>query len=164
MSKCSVSIIIREMMRYYAGDIKRINHFLKVYSFAKTIGEIEQLDEDTQYILEIAAVMHDIGIKISEEKYNSSAGHYQELEGPPVAQKMLNKLDFSKEIIERVCFLIGHHHTYSGIDNIDYQILVEADFLVNIDEDNIDDDALVSVRDKIFKTKAGIEMLDNMYS
>lgn len=164
MSKCSVSIIIREMMRYYAGDIKRINHFLKVYSFAKTIGEIEQLDEDTQYILEIAAVMHDIGIKISEEKYNSSAGHYQELEGPPVAQKMLNKLDFSKEIIERVCFLIGHHHTYSGIDNIDYQILVEADFLVNIDEDNIDGDALVSVRDKIFKTKAGIEMLDNMYS
>mgnify|MGYP000340972515 FL=1 len=33
---------------------------------------------------------------------------------------------------ERVAYLIGHHHTYDKIEGMDYQILVEADFLVNI--------------------------------
>lgn len=75
--------VIQAMINYYAGDIKRINHFIKVYGFAKTIGEKEQIDKDKQEILEIAAVTHDIGIKISEKKYNSSAGSHQQTEGPP---------------------------------------------------------------------------------
>jgi HD superfamily phosphohydrolase YqeK len=86
-----ISTIINEMIKYYSKDPRRVNHFLKVFSFAKSIGELENIDKNTQEILEVAAVMHDIGIKISEEKYNSSAGNYQELEGPPVAKKMLSK-------------------------------------------------------------------------
>ena len=35
-------------------------------------------------------------------------------------------------MIRRVEYLVGHHHTYKDIDGLDYQILVEADFLVNI--------------------------------
>lgn len=157
------SIVINEMIGYYANDPRRVNHFLKVYSFSKSIGELEKLDEETQYILEIAAIMHDIGIKISEEKYNSSAGNYQEIEGPPVAREMLEKLGFHEKIIDRVCFLIGHHHTYSKIDNIDYQILIEADFLVNIYEDEIKYDSIVSIKNKYFKTKAGINFLEKLY-
>lgn len=38
------SELISEMIKYYAGDVKRINHFMKVYGFAKTIGEMEQLE------------------------------------------------------------------------------------------------------------------------
>ena len=159
----NTSIIINEMIAYYANDPRRINHFLKVYSFSKSIGELEKLDEETQYILEIAAIMHDIGIKISEEKHNSSAGNYQEIEGPPVARKMLEGLDFDEKIIDRVCFLIGHHHTYSKIDNIDYQILVEADFSVNIYEDEIKHDSIVSIKNKYFKTKAGTNFLEKLY-
>ena len=158
-----VSIVINEMIKYYAGDVKRINHFLKVYSFAKSIGELEKINNDTQYILEVAAVMHDIGIKVSEEKYNSSAGKYQELEGPIIAEKMLKNLNFNDDIIKRVCLLIGHHHTYTIICSIDYQILVEADFLVNIYEDGISSDSIKTVKNKIFKTKAGIEFLKNIY-
>ena len=150
MDICSV---INEMISYYKGDVKRINHFLKVYSFSKTIGELEKLDKDTQFILEVAAAMHDIGIKVSEEKYNSSI----------VAKEMLTKLNFSKDIIDRVCFLIGHHHTYSNIEGIDYQILVEADFLVNIFEDEINKDSIKSIKEKIFKTKSGIKILNDLY-
>lgn len=87
--------------------------------------------------LETAAVLHDIGIKISEEKYQSSAGKYQELEGPPVAAVILKKLEFPAPVTERVAYLIGHHHTYDKIEGMDYQILVEADFLVNINEDGL---------------------------
>jgi HD superfamily phosphodiesterase len=158
-----ISTIINEMIKYYSKDPRRVNHFLKVFSFAKSIGELENLDKDTQEILEVTAVMHDIGIKISEEKYNSSAGNYQEIEGPPVAREMLSKLNFNEKFIDRVCYLIGHHHTYSKIYGIDYQILIEADFLVNIYEDEIKIPQIESIKEKYFKTKAGTDFLINLY-
>lgn len=161
--KKDVSIVIDNMISYYKGDKRRINHFLKVYSFCKTIGELENLDDKAQYILELAGVTHDIGIKISEEKYNSSNGKYQEIEGPIVAKEMLESLCIDSSVVERVCYLIGHHHTYNKIDNIDYQILVEADFLVNIDEDSMGRDEIATVKSKYFKTKSGIRFLENMY-
>ena len=161
--KDKTSIIINEMISYYAKDPRRVNHFLKVFSFAKSIGELEKLNEETQDILEVAAIMHDIGIKISEEKYNSCAGNYQEIEGPPIAREILLKFKFDEKFINRVCYLIGHHHTYSKIDGIDYQILIEADFLVNIYEDEIKEAQIKSIKEKYFKTKAGTEFLINLY-
>lgn len=161
--KENIGIIINEMIKYYAGDPRRVNHFLKVFSFAKSIGELESLDNDIQDILEVAAVMHDIGIKISEEKYNSSAGNYQELEGPAVGKEMLSNLNFDKKFIDRVCYLIGNHHTYGKIDGIDYQILVEADFLVNIYEDEIKVPQIQSIKEKYFKTKSGTDFLTRLY-
>ncbi|EHI98548.1 metal dependent phosphohydrolase [Clostridium sp. DL-VIII] len=161
--KENISLIISEMIKYYAKDPRRVNHFLKVFSFAKSIGKLEKLDEKTQNILEVAAVMHDIGIKLSEEKYNSSAGNYQEIEGPPVAKEMLLKYNFDEAFIDRVCYLIGHHHTYGKIDGVDYQILIEADFLVNVYEDEIKIPQIKSIKEKYFKTKAGIEFLINLY-
>lgn len=38
--------------------------------------------------------------------------------------------------MDRVCWLVGHHHTYTDIRDLDYQILVEADCLVNLYEDD----------------------------
>lgn len=157
------SKVIDAMIQYYAGDPRRIQHFLKVHSFAKTIGELEQLSEDLLYILEIAAIVHDIGIKMSEQKYQSSAGNYQQIEGPPIAREMLDELGFDNALIERVCYLIAHHHTYKDIVGLDYQILVEADFLVNIYEDQMGEKEIKSIREKIFKTPAGLKFLDKMY-
>ena len=48
---------------------------------------------------------------------------------------MLCALGYDEAVIDRVLFLIAHHHTYTGIEGEDYQILVEADFLVNLFED-----------------------------
>lgn len=151
------------MLEYYAGDPKRVNHFIKVYGFAKAIGEAEGLDEKTQLVLEIAALTHDIGIKNSERKYNSSAGNHQQVEGPPEARKLLKQLNAEPELIERVCWLIAHHHTYTDINGMDYQILVEADFIVNAYEDNMSQDAIQSVVKKVFKTKRGIEYFGLLY-
>ena len=158
-----MNTVATEMIKYYAGDKKRINHFIKVHGYAKAIGEAEELDERTMLILETAAYVHDIGIKISEEKYNSSAGKYQEIEGPPIAEEMLTKLGYDKNVIERVSYLVGHHHTYSNIDGIDYQILVESDFLVNICEDNLSKDSAMKIKEKIFKTQTGKKLLENLF-
>lgn len=155
--------LISEMIQYYSGDFKRINHFLKVYSFAKAIGENENLDSSNQEILEVAAIVHDIGIKVSEIKYNSSAGKYQELEGPGVAMELLEKLGYTDELISRVCFLIGNHHTYTDIKELDHQILIEADFLVNIFEEEISIEAIKRIETKIFKTSTGNMYLKNLY-
>lgn len=155
--------VVSRMISYYAGDPKRIQHFIKVHSLAKLIGEAENLDADTLNILETAAIVHDIGIKRSEEKYHSSAGNYQELEGPAPAEDLLTSLSYPRPVIDRVCWLVGHHHTYRDIRGIDYQILVEADFLVNIYEDGMDTDGIVHVRDRIFKTETGKRLLDTMY-
>ena len=159
----TISTVITEMMKYYKGDPKRIQHFMKVYQFGKLIGELEGLDENQQRILETACVVHDIGIKESEKKYNSSAGNYQELEGPPIAKELLMSFEYTKEEIERICWLVGHHHTYKNIEGIDYQILVEADFLVNAWEDGMSKETLHHVKDKIFVTKTGTLMLETMY-
>lgn len=107
--------------------------------------------------------MHDIGIKESERKYNSSSGSYQEIEGPPIAREILYDLKLESEFIDRVCYLIGNHHTYRKIDDIDFQILIEADFLVNAFEDNLSDQSIANMKDKFFKTICGISILESMY-
>ena len=155
----NIGRVINAMIGYYTGDIRRINHFLKVYSFAKTIGELEGLDERTRLILEIAAVTHDIGIKNSEKKYNSSAGNYQQIEGPPEARRLLEDLGVDRSIIERVCWLIAHHHNYKDVRGSDYQILLEADFLVNAFEDSMSVDSMIKFRNTIFKTESGKRLL-----
>ena len=124
--------LILKMISYDHGSPARIQHFLKVHSFAKTIAVFEHLDEKTLFITEAAAIVHDIGIRLCLEKYGDGNGKLQEKEGPALAEQMLSELGFEKDVIERVSFLVGHHHTYTGIDGLDYQILVEADFLVNL--------------------------------
>ena len=120
------------MIELYSGDAKRIQHFCKVHSYAKLIAETENVDRKCLFILEAAALTHDIGIHICEEKYGNCNGKLQEKEGPVIAEKLLRELGFEDVVSERVQYLIAHHHTYDNIDGIDYQILVEADFLVNI--------------------------------
>ena len=44
--------VCEAMLQYYTGDAKRIQHFIKVHSFAKLIGEMENLSSDEQYVLE----------------------------------------------------------------------------------------------------------------
>lgn len=151
------------MIAYNSGDAKHIQHFIKVHALAKLIGEEEKLDVETQYVLEAAALTHDIGIRNSEQKYGSCNGKQQELEGPPEAEKLLQKLGFAPEVTERVCWLIAHHHTYNGITGADYQILVEADFLVNLYEDGVGMDAVKTAYARIFKTQAGKNICRTMY-
>ena len=151
------------MIELYKGDAKRIQHFCKVHSYAKLIAETENVDKECLFIIEAAALTHDIGIHFCEEKYGNCNGKLQEKEGPAIAEKMLKELGFDQDVSDRVQYLIAHHHTYNNIDGLDYQILVEADFLVNIYEDHLIPQAIENIREKIFRTKSGLYLLDNMY-
>ena len=156
--------LILKMVEFDKGDPKRIQHFMKVYEFAHIIGVKENIDENTLLILDIASIMHDIGIHPAEVKYGSANGKLQEQEGPAYAREMLAEFqEISPEQIERVCYLIGHHHTYENVEGIDYRILLEADFLVNAYEDNLNRDAIIHFRDKIFETQTGVYLLNTMF-
>jgi HD domain len=152
-----------DMIAYYDGNPKRIQHFTKVHSYARLIGIGEELDDASLFILEAAAYTHDIGIRVAEEKYGRCDGKLQEQEGPIIAQKMLSQLGFENYIVERICFLIGHHHTYDNIDGLDYQILVEADFLVNLYEDDAGNRAIDKAYKRIFKTETGKKIFRLMF-
>lgn len=152
-----------KMIEFYKGDAARIQHTLKVHSFAKLIGEEEQLESQCLFILEAAALTHDIGIKPAEEKYGSCNGKYQEELGPAYAEDMLKGLGFHDNAIARVSYLVGHHHTYDGVDGIDYRVLLEADFLVNLYEDHASKEAVQAAIENIFRTETGIRICTQMF-
>lgn len=159
-----LATLMLQMVELYHGDPRRIHHFVKVHNFAAVIGSLERLDQETQFILEAAAIVHDIGIHISEEKYGNCNGKNQEKEGPALAKIILEKVGgFSDAQIGRICYLVGHHHTYNGVDGLDYQILLEADFLVNAYEDELDKDAREAFVKKIFKTPTGKRLIGDMF-
>jgi HD superfamily phosphodiesterase len=158
-----ISRVMNEMIRYFKNDPRRINHALKVYGFAAAISGAEKVSEKESTVINLTAILHDIGIKEAEKKYNSTAGNYQEIEGPPIARQILENLGIDNNIIQRVCHLIGNHHSYQKINGLDFQIIVEADFLVNIFEDQMAAEAIKSIRQKYFKTGQGIALLDSIY-
>lgn len=143
------------MMEHDGGDPRRIQHFLKVHALARLIGRAEGLDGQALLTLEAAALTHDIGIRPAEQKYGSCAGPLQEQEGPAPARAILTGLGFDDALVERVCWLIAHHHTYENVDDPDYRILLEADFLVNLHEGGAERDKVLSAYEGIFRTGAG---------
>ena len=61
----------------------------------------------------------------------------------------------TRKQIERVAYLVGHHHTYTDIDGVDYQILIEADYIVNACESGCSKQNISNFIDKIMKTASG---------
>lgn len=150
-------------MDFFRGDARRIQHLTKVHAYAALIGRMEGLDAATQAILEAAAVVHDVGIKPAEAQYGSCGGKLQEELGPAEARTLLTAAGYTPEETERVAWLVGHHHTYDPIEGMDHQILVEADFLVNLHEDGSSPEAIRRTLDTIFRTEAGKRLLKTMF-
>ncbi len=158
-----LSKVASAMMLKNKGDRRRIEHSLKVYAYARQLGLAESIDSNLLEILEITALLHDIGIHIAEKKYGKCTSIDQEAEGPPVAWEILKGLNYSAEVIERVCYIISKHHTFTAVDNIDFQLLVEADFLVNSSEDNMSDHQIIHFAQNIFQSESGMECLRLLY-
>ncbi|MDO4620363.1 MAG: HD domain-containing protein [Lachnospiraceae bacterium] len=155
---------VQNMILFYNGSVHDIDHFLKVWGYARTIGELEQLDPYTQETLELAAVVHDIACPLCRKKYGSTAGPYQESEGIPLTRTFYKNFDLSGEQLDRICYLVGHHHTFRNIEGSDYQILIEADFIVNASESNMSLSAIQSFYDQVFRTSAGKKLLAEIYN
>lgn len=163
MMAMTVSQIMEKMIAFSEGNIHDIDHFIRVWTYARTIGELEHLDPDTQFILEAAAITHDIACPLCREKYGNTNGKYQEEEGAPMTKAFLSDTGMTQAQIERVAFLVGHHHTFLDIDGIDYQILVEADYIANATENAYSRQNAENFLRKIMKTESGRRILKEIY-
>ena len=159
----TVAEAMQKMILLSDANFHDINHFLKVHAYALTIGACEDLSQAQRYTLELAAIVHDIACPLCREKYGNTNGKRQEEEGGPLVRSFLADAGLSAEQVDRVAYLVSHHHTYTDIDGIDYQILVEADFLVNICDDNLTKDAALKAYNNIFKTESGKKICREMF-
>ena len=148
---------------YDAGDPRRVHHFMKVYAFARLIGQAEGLDEQTQEILDAAALLHDIGIHAAERKFGACGGPLQEAEGPSAALPLLKQAGADEAACEQVCWLIAHHHSPGASDVLPFRILLEADCLVNAYEDALPPEACRTARTRLFRTRTGTQYLDDLF-
>lgn len=149
--------LISDMKKTFGRDQRRIDHALAVLDYAEQIQSVEGGDP---LVVKAAAILHDIGIQEAERKYGSSAGKYQEIEGPPIAEEILKRYDIDAEAVEHVCKIIANHHSAKDIDTTEFWIVRDADWLVNIPEDFPDTgkEKLQRIIDKTLKTKKGREI------
>ena len=158
----TVSQIMEKMISFSQGNIHDIDHFIRVWTYAKTIGELEKLDKATQFILEVSAMVHDIACPLCREKYGNTNGKYQEKESEPIVREFLKDAGLNQEQMSRVVFLVGHHHTYSDIQGIDYQILVEADYIASATENGYSRQNMLNFMDRVMKTESGKRVLSKI--
>ncbi|MHC4574794.1 MAG: HD domain-containing protein [Planctomycetota bacterium] len=146
--------LISEMKKVFGADKKRVEHALAVLNYAEQIQAEESGDP---LVVKAAAILHDIGIPEAERKYGSSAGKYQETEGPPIAKEILARHGVKAQDIEHICRIIGSHHSIGDIDTIEFRIVWDANQLVNLrgDVPNFNREKLLGVIDKTFKTGKG---------
>ncbi len=150
-----IAQIMKKMIEFSEGNIHDIDHFLHVWSYAKMIGELENIDDETQYILEVAAITHDIACPLCRKKYGNTNGKYQEEEGIPLVAEFLSGTGMTEKQINRVAYLVGHHHTYDNIEGMDYQILIEADYIVNACESGYSRQNIENFLEKNMRTESG---------
>ena len=149
--------LIQEMKTVFGSDQRRIDHALAVLGYAEQINSVEGGDK---LVVTAAGILHDIGILQAERKHGSSAGKYQQIEGPPIARTILERLGFDADRTDHICRIVGSHHTAHDIDTIEFRVLWDADWLVNLPEvlqGKPDTDRKAKIFG-IFKTNAGREM------
>ncbi|OGV39052.1 MAG: hypothetical protein A2X48_18000 [Lentisphaerae bacterium GWF2_49_21] len=151
------------MKAYFGTDLRRINHALKVLEYSEEILKKEKADRD---IVIAAAILHDIGIPNAEKKYNSASGKYQEIEGPPVARRIMDQLEIQSKVSDHVCRIIANHHSGKNIDTPEFRIIWDADLLVNIPEemDLSDKNSIKAFVDNVFRTKTGKNIARNSFN
>lgn len=163
MKMLSISQIMEKMIAFSEGNIHDIDHFVRVWNYAKTIAELEGINPDTQYILEVAAITHDIACPLCREKYGNTNGKHQEEEGVLLVKDFLSDSGMTQAQINRVAFLVGHHHTFLGINGLDWQILIEADYIANATENGYSKENIKNFIKRIMKTESGKRLVQSVF-
>ena len=156
--------MINKMIDFYKGNKSDVRHFLKVYAYAQTIGKLEGLDEKTQDTLEIAAIVHDIACPLCREKYGNTSGNHQEAESEALLRIFLSEFALPADQEERVIYLVTHHHTYTDVQGMDYQIPSGGGLSGKCQMSH--STARSPIRnfcERVFQTESGTHMLRSIY-
>jgi hypothetical protein len=158
--------VIDDMQAVFAPVPYGIEHTLNVLENVRQIIKGEKLNWQLAVIVELAAVLHDIGAVEAQKKHGCMDGRFQEQEGPVIALDIMKKHEYEQSIIDRVCFIIAHHHTPEKIDGMDFQILWEADLIENMQVMEVIKDTGVLKQFILdnFKTDSGTDLAFQRYA
>jgi putative nucleotidyltransferase with HDIG domain len=153
----SADSLIPEMERVFSDTPGMIQHTRTVLSHAE---EIQRREGGNVTVVRAAAILHDIGIPRAREVHGSSAGSFQELEGPPIAREILGRHGFPPDQIDHICGIVANHHSDQDpevVNTLEFKILWDADWLVNFPRryrDATPEEKAAAI-DEIFKTGRG---------
>lgn len=150
---------MEKMIAFSGGNIHDIDHFIRVWTYAATIGRLEGLDPEEQLTVEIAAIVHDIACPLCREKYGRADGPHQETEGARMTAEFLADSGLPQAQRDRIALLVGRHHTLTGIDGQDLQILIEADYLANATENGYSRENAENFLRRIARTESGKRLI-----
>lgn len=133
-----VQRVALRMKQYHRGDVDKIQHFVRVYTLAKSIGELERLGDEEQLDVELAAVVHNVeGDRI------------------PVVRDILRECEIGDEAAMKVCHMVENIENYDHIGTLDHQILIEAKLIVDFKEQNTPEKEIIRKAEDIFITNTG---------
>lgn len=133
-----VNLVALRMKQYHDSNPAKIQRFVRVYTLAKSIGEMEKLSDGEQYDLEIAAVVHDVkGDRI------------------PIVRDILRECGVSEESAMRICHMVENAENYEHIITLNHQILIEAKLIVDFKEQNTPEKEIIRKAEDLFITNTG---------
>lgn len=133
-----VNRVALRMKQYYHGDMDKVQHFVRVYTLAKSIGELEHLSDEEQFDLELAAVVHNVeGDRI------------------PVVRDILQECGVTQAAAMKVCHMVENTENYEHIGTLDHQILIEAKLIVDFKEQNTPEKEIIRKAEDLFLTNTG---------
>ena len=147
-------ILIEAMKHVFGDDERRISHALTALDYAERILDREEADP---LVVKAAAILHDIGIREAERKHGLAASEFQEIEGPPIARKILRNAGVAPGHIEHICRIVGSHHTAYDVDTPEFAIVWDADWLASLPEECLGEtrEKLREFIENTFRTRAG---------
>ncbi len=120
--------LIHALVMHFEKDYKRIEHAVNVLQETEKLTLQQPVDYE---ILIASALLHDIGIKIAEKKHGYNNGAMQEEYGPSLARQLLKDCHMEEHKIQKICNIIGNHHSSSKYPYPELKILKKADAIVN---------------------------------
>ena len=134
-----VNRVALRMKQYHHGDMLKVQRFVRVYTLAKTIGELEHLNDEEQLDLELAAIVHNV----------------EETNRVPVVRDMLRECGIGEDAAMHVCHMVENETNYEHISTLDHQILIEAITIVDFKEQNTPEKEIIRKAEDIFITHSG---------
>lgn len=134
-----VNLVALRMKQYHRGDPNKVQHFVRVYTLAKSIGELEKLSDEEQRVVELAAVVHNVE---GDDRI-------------PVVRDMLRSCGIDDAAAMRVCHMVENSENYEHISSLDHQILVESKLIVDFKEQNTSEKEIIRKGEDLFITNTG---------
>jgi hypothetical protein len=156
-------LVAVQMKRYFHTDFKRIGHSARVARYAERLVPLEKADPA---VVISAAYLNDVGTKEAEKKYQSSEAEYLQLEGPPVAKRILEELDGNEALVEEVCDIVARHRSPRDDETVNFKVVFDAELIADLEERHrrnaIDPETLAEIIHSRFLTESGKELAHSL--